>query len=439
MNHRFLGVVFIVMIVFALWLVAGIFNQSFTSFDNVSLKTSTIGLQLPERADVKVRGVIVGQVLHVESKNKTAEVTLGIKPDMITEIPKNVSASILPKTLFGEKFIALDIPSDASKAHLESGDKITRTKQPIEVEKVLNDLYPLLRTVQPAELNYTLNALADALDGRGEKLGKSLVTLDGYLKRLNPQVPQLVADIKLLNTVATTYADVFPQLADVLRNTVKTGNTLRGREAKLNSFLKDLTSFSNTAKTFLDANGDNIIRLGKVSEPIVALLRRYAPEYKCLLEGVVGQAPLLAETFRGFIFHLNLKTIPRQPRGYTAADAPVFGADNPPNCAGLPHPSVPQPTAPNFNDGASGLGRGDGQRVAPGFAAQNAATAHEATIGDQDVSLPGISAGIAGTAAQKHLINSITAPVLGVPADQVPDLTTLLFAPAASGTEVSVQ
>ncbi len=46
----------------------------------------------------------------------------------------------------------------------------------IEVEKVLSDLYPLLRTVQPAEINQTLNALATALEGRGDKLGQNLET-----------------------------------------------------------------------------------------------------------------------------------------------------------------------------------------------------------------------------------------------------------------------
>ena len=62
---------------------------------------------------------------------------------------------------------------------------------------MLNDLYPLLRTVQPAELNKTLNALATALEGRGEQLGENLETLDGYLKRLNPQIPALVEDLRL--------------------------------------------------------------------------------------------------------------------------------------------------------------------------------------------------------------------------------------------------
>ena len=38
---------------------------------------------------------------------------------------------------------------------------------------MLSDLYPLLRTVQPAAMNYTLTALADALEGRGERSART--------------------------------------------------------------------------------------------------------------------------------------------------------------------------------------------------------------------------------------------------------------------------
>ena len=81
----------------------------------------------------------------------------------------------------------------------------------IEVEKVLSDLYPLLRTVQPADLNMTLNAIATALEGRGEQLGENLETLDSYLKRLNPQIPQILDDLRLTAQVSDTYADVMPR------------------------------------------------------------------------------------------------------------------------------------------------------------------------------------------------------------------------------------
>jgi phospholipid/cholesterol/gamma-HCH transport system substrate-binding protein len=429
-HHRILGVVFVGFLVLSVWLVSAVFTQKFISFDKVTLTTSTAGLNLPAKADVKVRGVIVGQVNKAESEGKGATLTLGIRPDKIKSIPKNVTAALVPKTLFGEKYVDLNIPKDASSTPLASGDKITQTKLPIEVERVLNDLYPLLRTVQPAELNYTLNALATALEGRGNKLGESLETLNSYLKRLNPQIPALIDDLKLLSTVTATYADVVPQLAETLRNSVKTGNTLVSKEKKLNNFLTDLTSFSNTTKSFLDDNGDNIIKLGQLSEPILTLLARYSSSFPCLLKGIVRQAPRLGSTFRDFIFHIDLRVLPAQPRGYTSADRQVYGANNGPNCASLPNPPIPYyPSAgqfPNLNDGATGLGKGDNQRAATGFATKSSAPTK------------GLSTGPSGTAEQKKLINSLIGPSLGVSADKMSDVATLLLAPSMTGTEVSV-
>ena len=426
LGNRLLGVLFIGILLLGVWAVNAVFTQKFLHFDKVELNTDTIGLQLPARADVKVRGVIVGQVMEARSGADGAVLTLGIKPNKINQIPDNVTASILPKTLFGEKYVELvipqDTPSDAPK--LKKGDRITQTALPIEVEKVLNDIYPLLRAVQPAELNYTLNALAGALEGRGEAIGENIETLNSYLKRFNPQVPALVEDLRLLAKVSGTYADVAPQIAATLRNTVKTGNTLLSRQQKLNAFFKDVSAFSNTAKTFLDTNGDNIVELGKLSAPQTQLLNRYSAEFPCLLRGLVDQAPLLANTFRGFVFHIDVITLPRQPRGYGPADVPVLGADNGPACLGLPNAKVPFTGAPNLADGVNdpgekGLGRGDAQRTAP----------------QVDASLTSAAAG----EGQKAFFNSLTAPVLGMPADQVPDLTTLLFGPLATGTEVSVR
>ena len=79
-----------------------------------------------------------------------------------------MTARIVPKTLFGEKYVALQVPKDPSSRSIGAGDVISESHVAIEVEKVLSDLYPLLRTVEPAQLNYTLTALADALEGRGE-------------------------------------------------------------------------------------------------------------------------------------------------------------------------------------------------------------------------------------------------------------------------------
>ena len=79
-----------------------------------------------------------------------------------------MTGSIVPKTLFGEKYVSLIIPEDPSSEPHHLGDHDPRTDVSTEVEEVLNDLYPLLTTVQPADLNMTLNALSTALEGRGD-------------------------------------------------------------------------------------------------------------------------------------------------------------------------------------------------------------------------------------------------------------------------------
>ncbi|RYU15404.1 MCE family protein, partial [Nocardioides iriomotensis] len=85
---------------------------------------------------------------------------------------------------------------------IAAGDVIRESEVSIEVEKVLNDVYPLLRTVRPADINYTLTALATALEGRGEQIGNNLVVLEDYLARTNPKIPLLVDDLEKLSDVS---------------------------------------------------------------------------------------------------------------------------------------------------------------------------------------------------------------------------------------------
>ena len=86
-HHRVLGIIFIGLLALGMWLVNAVFTQKFISFDRVELSTSTIGLQLPAKADVKVRGVIVGQVMKASSEGDGATLELGIKPELIKPSP----------------------------------------------------------------------------------------------------------------------------------------------------------------------------------------------------------------------------------------------------------------------------------------------------------------------------------------------------------------
>jgi phospholipid/cholesterol/gamma-HCH transport system substrate-binding protein len=422
-----LGIVFLCLVMAGVWLTYGVFTQRFTHFDEVTLDASSIGLQMPDRADVKIRGVIVGEVLGFSATDQGAKVRLGIFPGQLHTIPSNVTGAIVPKTLFGEKYVSLVVPGDQpATTSLRPGATIQHTDVPVEVQKVLADLYPLLRTVQPADLNLTLNAISTALEGRGQALGRDLVTVDRYLKRINPQIPQIVDDLKLTTKVSNTYADVVPDVAQILRNTIKTTGTLEARHQQLQALFTDVTSFSDTAHDFLRQNGDNIIRLGQVSRPEAQMLARYAPEYPCLLGGLVNAGKLEAQAFRGFTLHIVLEAIPNQPRGYTPADTPVYGDQSGPNCLKLPSPpysqSNPVRHQPNFVDGVnSPTGKGT-DRVAPPYG-------RSFTRGT----------GYAGSSAESGVLKSLLGPTLGESAQDVPDLGVLLIGPMARGAKVSLR
>jgi len=429
LKYRALGVTFLALILLALYLVYAAFTQKFTHYDEVTLRTDSIGLQLPERADVKIRGVLVGEVLGYSATAQGAEVRLGIDPSEIGTIPANVTGAILPKTLFGEKYVALDVPAQPAAQHLQSGAVITRTAVSTEVEKVLSDIYPLLQSIQPAQLNTTLNALATALDGRGEELGQSLTTLDGYLKKINPQVPLLIDDLQQTTQVATTYSDVLPQVADILRNTITTAGTLKDRSSQLHDLLTNVTAFSRTADAFLAANGDNLIQLGQVSEPAVGTLARYAPEFPCLLGGMDNLRTRVDSAFRNYTLHINLVTLPRQPRGYTPADAPTFHEDRGPACGHLPNPpwsaTNPIKVMPNLADGVDTPNGKGGDRAALGY--------------DASTQRAGSALGYAGSPEETQVLNALIGPALGQQPADVPDLGALLVGPMARGAQVSLK
>jgi phospholipid/cholesterol/gamma-HCH transport system substrate-binding protein len=421
-GHRILGVVFLVLLLMGVWATYAVFTKKFVDYVPVTLQTSKIGLQLPRLADVKIRGVLVGEVREIASVGESARLALAINPEMAPIIPANATARILPKTLFGEKYVALQVPERPSAEPISAGAVITQTEVAIEVEQVLSDFYPLLRAVQPAQINYTLTAVATALEGRGEAIGTNLSILNDYLKQTNPQIPRLVEDLRLLSDVSETYRDVLPEVARLLRNSVTTGTTFVDHEQKIQALFSDVTSFSATSRDFLQQNGDNIIRLGELGQAQLPTFAEYAPEYPCLLQGQANWIPQMNSGWRGHTLHINLETLPSQPRGYNPDDDPRYGADMGAHCETLPSPPYsqanpgPQPPESAIDDGVEQpFGK---NRPAPAF---------------------DITSGFSGTAAERSVVNAIASPVMGVPTDDVPDVATLLFGPLARGAEVTLR
>jgi phospholipid/cholesterol/gamma-HCH transport system substrate-binding protein len=407
---RLYGIAFIAVLALLLSLAVAVYQQAFTPVVRITLEADSLGNQLDPRADVKLRGLLVGEVRAVHADGEKATLDLALDPRYVASIPSDVHARLLPKTLFGEKYVDLVAPARPSARSIRAGDVITqdRTKVGMEVQQLLNDLLPLLRTVKPGELNATLSAFATALEGRGDRIGDNLTRVEAYLRRLNPHLPSLKEDIARFADVAEVYGDAAPDLMRILRNTVTTSRTLVEKKDQLAAGLRTTATVAGTAEDFLDDNGDRLITLGRVSRPTLELFARYSPEYPCLLDGLVRQEQASEDAFRGGRMRITLEVV--RPQGaYRPGEEPRYADRSGPNCRGLPDPPVPAPK-PKLDDGTSGGSSSGG-------------------------ALPG---NVSATGAEQRAVGSLVAPVMGVPADEVPPVATLLFGPLARGTAVSV-
>ena len=435
-EHRRLmaaGVAFLTVIAVLITLSIAVYQKTFESVTMVTIKADRAGLQLAKFGDVRINGVLVGQVREISQDGDEASIKVALQPSAAREIPGNVDVQILPTTLFGQKYVSFVRPDAPSTRSLEDGDVIPsdRVETNVELSRILANLFPLLRAVSPADLNLTLNALATAFEGRGESLGETLDDLDGYLSAIEGSLPTLRQDLIVLADVADTYDLAAPDLIGVLRNLTVTSQTVLDNRKQLDVFFTDVGGLADTTTRILADNEADMIRIGQVTEPVLRLLDVYSPEFPCLLRGAARYRPVLAKTFEGNQVKQYIEFGTAQYRAYDERDLPEYGeVGHGPWCSGLPFPPVP--IGPNsFKDG-SDLDDNPPtsdfpQLPIPGLSRAEVNAAAQRGFG------AGMSSGYAGSEAEQAIVNAMLAGESGEPADSYGSLGSLLYGPVLQG------
>jgi phospholipid/cholesterol/gamma-HCH transport system substrate-binding protein len=411
------GVAFIVSIALLVYLSVAIYNKDFARVTMVTVKADRAGLQLAKFGDVRVHGALVGQVREVTQDGDQAEIHIALDPSAAESIPANVSVEILPTTLFGQKFVSFVPPEAPSGDHIEDGAVIPaeRVETNVELSQVLADLFPLLRAVRPADLNATLNALATALEGRGEQLGETMDELGQYLDAIDDHLPTLREDLVELAEVADAYDVAAPDLLDVLDNVTVTSKTIVEKRQQLDVFFSDLGGLADTSHRILRDNEQNLVRVGQVTEPVLALLAEYSPEFPCLLKGAADYEPILSKTFEGDWVKQYIEFFNPQWRVYDERDKPVYGeVGHGPWCAGLPGFKVPADHQ-SFKQG-SDLDENPPRSPVPNF-------------GVFPPDWLNLTSGYAGTDTEKQIVNTMLASQSGRSPSAYGSLGSLLYGP----------
>ena len=399
-RRRLTGIAFLLVLCLLVWLSIAVYQKRFVDVATVTLRTNSVGNEMHPHADVKLHGRVIGEVRDITADGSGARLTLALQPGALKEVPANVSAQMLPTTLFGERYVALIPPATPSMQHLTAGSEIDqdRSADAIELEKVLQNLMPLLTAVRPEQLSATLTALAQALQGRGEELGQTFVRLDHYLGELNPQLPTLNRDIKYLIQVSHDYADSAPGLLDALADLTTTTRTIVDQRANLAGLYDSVTSSSRDITDFLRANSANIIRLSADSRPTLEKLARYSPSFPCTLKTLADFVPTMDRALgKGTDrhgLHVTVHVVPSLGKYVPGRDTPVYDAGGGPHCYSVPY------------RGAAADGTGLGVANSPG---------------------------------ENDLVNELIAPQVTPPSKGLPDWSSVLVGPLYRGAEVRLK
>ncbi|HEX5117196.1 MAG TPA: MCE family protein [Pseudonocardiaceae bacterium] len=425
-RRRAVGVVFLVVLALLVWLSLAIYNKQFTPVVSVMLDTDSAGNEMHPHAEVKLRGVVVGEVRRISSTGDGARLELAIQPDRVNRLPANVSAELLPTTLFGERYVDLVVPAVPDPQRLTTGSVIgeDRSRDAIELQKVLSDLLPMLTAVQPQKLAVTLTAISTALQGRGTELGATLARINTYLGQFNPHLPQLDTDITALANVANDYNGAAPNLVQALNDFSQSSQTVVAEQNNLRTLYGTLTGTSEDLTTFLTDNKSNLIRLDADALPTLRVLARYSSEFPCTLQQLVDFEPAVNKVLgKGTSrpgLQVSLHPVRSLGRYIPGRDTPKFGDNSGPHCYPVP---------------LTGVALHDGTK--PGVA--QPAIRSGTQVPAADPSTPVGVLGLANSPAENEFINELVAPSVNQPPQSLPDWSSVLVGPVFRGTEVTLK
>lgn len=314
------GVILLLVCGLVLMLVYLQFRGDFTPKTELTMVATRAGLVMEPGSKVTYNGVEIGRVAGISEIERdgapAAKLLLDVNPRYIKLIPANVVASIEAATLFGNKYVSLIAPENASRQRISPHDVIDARSVTTEFNTLFETVTSIAEKVSPIELNATLSALAQALDGLGGKFGESIINGNEILAQLNPRMPQIRYDLRRLTDLARVYTKASPDLWEFLSNAVTTARTLTRQQGDLDAALLAAVGVGHNGEDIFAKGGQYLARGAADLVPTADLLDTYSPELFCMIRNFHDAAPEVAKAVGG--------------NGYSlAAAGSIIGAPNP--------------------------------------------------------------------------------------------------------------
>jgi virulence factor Mce-like protein len=253
--------------------------------------------QLAEQADVRISGVPVGKVVHLDlGPGETTDATIQID-ERYAPIPRDARAILRQKTLLGETYVELTPGHKRGGALPEGGILPERqVSQTVELDEILRSLDPLTRR----SFQVWMQSVAQGLQGRGQDVNDALGNLAPFATEADPLVKLLDEQRPALQQLVRNTGTVFAALSarqDQLTGLIQHSNTVFGTIASRNQQLEDTFRAFPTFEHESQLTLRRLDSFAREANPVITQLRPVARELSPTLQSLARLAPPFREFF----------------------------------------------------------------------------------------------------------------------------------------------
>ncbi|MEU1986236.1 MCE family protein [Nocardia sp. NPDC019395] len=308
----------------------------------VTANLTTTGDGLPQKADVKFRGVLVGAVetVSVAAQGELQQVNIELKPEFVEQIPATVTARVVPSNLFAVTSVEL-LYNGPADGHLEEGSEIAedRSQGTIALQDTLTTVQNILDQIDPMQFGRVLGTLSYALDGSGRAPGSTIERLDHWLTSVDESIPDLGVFLDDFAGSAHALNESAPELMDVLASSVQTASTIADRREQLVSLISGASSTVDQVNDLFARNPNTGKDVTIGANQTFSALAANPASITNAISNLNNSARALNTTFtwgpqRQMVWNAGVSFTPFNPN--TVADCPRYGDLAGPSCATAP-------------------------------------------------------------------------------------------------------
>jgi len=259
----------------------GAFKGGYTIIGSFEKATYGFG----PNTEVDYLGVEVGHVTHVRLQSDH-QVEVFMKVDAGFKVPVGTAAEVHDRSLFGDPYVALELPASTAHGYLKGGDRIEVTSVDADTADLIATTSPLLAQINGNDLLTLVTELDDATAGEGPAIAQSIhdgaQLTDLYANSINAQ-------LEALDAFSAFQAAITPD-ADALNNLAAGSNqalpTLNAAEAAFQQALQTIQPFAAQLADVIAQERPNIDALLDRGANVVRLLAMREPQVEQVISGL---------------------------------------------------------------------------------------------------------------------------------------------------------